>query len=85
MLGYGMAWRGTAVSVWSGLLGLHGFRHGGLGAFRSGTARSGESRRSWSVAVRPDWAGSVVAVLVRSGAVGYVPFGHGVARIGMAV
>jgi len=41
----GMTGSGMAVSVWSGLLGLHGFRHGGLGAFRSGTVRSGELRR----------------------------------------
>jgi len=49
---YGEISHGMAVSVWSGLLGLHGFRYGGLGPVRSGKASRGEAwcsleRRFW--------------------------------------
>jgi len=63
-------WHGWAVSAWSGLVGLHEARQGGLGPFGSVKLRcveDGQVRR------------------VKAVKVGYVRFGYGRFGSGMAV
>ena len=58
-----------AVELWTGLMCF-------------GSASRGELRRFWLGLFRCATGSHGVAVLVRSGAVGYVPVGHGVAGYG---